>query len=193
MLIGYMRVSKSDGTQAVDLQHDALLAAGVAPERLYHSRSQCSIQNAPRLDGGEASVGPQANSSCCQRQQKEVVRVTNKLIHSSPIRSPETDTVAIPMGRYRQAIRLFDTEHRRLSRAVLDVKCSTPEESNATNNPGSEADVKVSPGALFGESGTDSGSCTQNLHPDGTLGGEVQWTNLTSQARNRNLLHRRGT
>ena len=35
MLIGYMRVSKSDGSQTLDLQHDALLTAGVAPERLY--------------------------------------------------------------------------------------------------------------------------------------------------------------
>ncbi|MGO9976365.1 MAG: recombinase family protein, partial [Solirubrobacteraceae bacterium] len=29
MLVGYMRVSKTDGTQTVDLQRDALLAAGV--------------------------------------------------------------------------------------------------------------------------------------------------------------------
>jgi DNA invertase Pin-like site-specific DNA recombinase len=35
MIIGYMRVSKSDGTQTVDLQRDALMTAGVAPERLY--------------------------------------------------------------------------------------------------------------------------------------------------------------
>jgi DNA invertase Pin-like site-specific DNA recombinase len=35
MLIGYMRVAKSDGSQTLDLQRDALLAAGVAPERLY--------------------------------------------------------------------------------------------------------------------------------------------------------------
>ncbi len=30
-LIGYMRVSKADGSQAVDLQCDALVAAGVVP------------------------------------------------------------------------------------------------------------------------------------------------------------------
>jgi DNA invertase Pin-like site-specific DNA recombinase len=28
MLIGYMRVSKADGSQATDLQRDALVAAG---------------------------------------------------------------------------------------------------------------------------------------------------------------------
>jgi DNA invertase Pin-like site-specific DNA recombinase len=35
MLLGYMRVSKADGSQALDLQRDALLASGVAPDRLY--------------------------------------------------------------------------------------------------------------------------------------------------------------
>ena len=39
MLIGYMRVSKSDGTQTLDLQRDALLAAGVAPKRLYEDQA----------------------------------------------------------------------------------------------------------------------------------------------------------
>ena len=29
VLIGYMRVSKADGSQTLDLQRDALLAAGV--------------------------------------------------------------------------------------------------------------------------------------------------------------------
>jgi DNA invertase Pin-like site-specific DNA recombinase len=35
MLIGYMRVSKSDGSQVLDLQRDALLNAGVDPEHIY--------------------------------------------------------------------------------------------------------------------------------------------------------------
>src|SRR5262249_25052041 len=39
MLLGSMRVSKSDGSQSLDLQRDALLAAGVAPERLYKERA----------------------------------------------------------------------------------------------------------------------------------------------------------
>src|SRR5215468_10960262 len=39
MLIGSMRVSKSDGSQTLDLQRDALLAAGVAPERLYEDHA----------------------------------------------------------------------------------------------------------------------------------------------------------
>ena len=35
MLIGYIRVSKADGSQVLDLQRDALIAAGVATEHLY--------------------------------------------------------------------------------------------------------------------------------------------------------------
>ena len=35
MLVGYMRVSKADGSQATDLQRDALLAVGVDPRHLY--------------------------------------------------------------------------------------------------------------------------------------------------------------
>ena len=35
MLIGYARVSKSDGSQTLAPQRDALLAAGVGAERIY--------------------------------------------------------------------------------------------------------------------------------------------------------------
>ena len=44
MLIGYMRVSKADGSQSTDLQRDALRAAGVATRRLYEDRA--SVLNA---------------------------------------------------------------------------------------------------------------------------------------------------
>ena len=35
MLIGYVRVSKADGSQTLDLQRDALAVAGVEQERIY--------------------------------------------------------------------------------------------------------------------------------------------------------------
>ncbi len=35
VLIGYMRVFKADGSQTLDPQRDALLAAGVPGDRLY--------------------------------------------------------------------------------------------------------------------------------------------------------------
>ena len=35
LLIGYMRVSKSDGSQLLDLQRDALLTEGVVEDKLF--------------------------------------------------------------------------------------------------------------------------------------------------------------
>ena len=49
MLIGYMRVSKSDGTQTLDLQRAALLAAGVTPERLYEDQASGRQDDRPGL------------------------------------------------------------------------------------------------------------------------------------------------
>jgi len=34
MLIGYIRVSKQDGSQCLELQNDALIKAGVTPVRI---------------------------------------------------------------------------------------------------------------------------------------------------------------
>ena len=34
MLIGYARVSKADGSQSLDLQRDALIAAGVGEDQI---------------------------------------------------------------------------------------------------------------------------------------------------------------
>ena len=39
MLIGYMRVLKSDGSQTIDLQRDALITAGVYPAHIYEDRA----------------------------------------------------------------------------------------------------------------------------------------------------------
>src|SRR5262249_32486848 len=49
MLIGYMRVSKSDGSQSLDFQRDALVAAGVAPERLYEDHAPGRQDERPEL------------------------------------------------------------------------------------------------------------------------------------------------
>ena len=50
MLIGYMRVSKADGSQVVDLQRDALLAAGVTSSRLYQDQASGKKDDRPGLD-----------------------------------------------------------------------------------------------------------------------------------------------
>lgn len=50
MLIGYMRVSKSDGTQTLDLQRDALMTAGVDLSHIYEDYASGKIDNRPGLD-----------------------------------------------------------------------------------------------------------------------------------------------
>lgn len=49
MLVGYMRVSKADGSQSVDLQRDALLAAGVEAGRLYQDHASGKVEDRPGL------------------------------------------------------------------------------------------------------------------------------------------------
>lgn len=49
MLIGYARVSKADGSQSLDLQHDALMAAGVEPGDIYEDRASGSRDDRPGL------------------------------------------------------------------------------------------------------------------------------------------------
>jgi DNA invertase Pin-like site-specific DNA recombinase len=58
MLIGYMRVSKSDGTQTLDLQRDALLTAGVASERLYEDLASGRKDARPGLDACLKALQP---------------------------------------------------------------------------------------------------------------------------------------
>lgn len=49
MLIGYMRVSKADGSQVLDLQRDALLAAGVTAAHLYEDLASGRRDDRPGL------------------------------------------------------------------------------------------------------------------------------------------------
>jgi len=49
VLVGYMRVSKADGSQSTDLQRDALLAAGVDPEALYEDKASGKKDDRPQL------------------------------------------------------------------------------------------------------------------------------------------------
>ena len=49
MKIGYIRVSKSDGSQVLDLQRDALIDAGVDPERIYKDLASGRKDDRPGL------------------------------------------------------------------------------------------------------------------------------------------------
>ena len=58
MLIGYMRVSKADGSQSLGPQRDALLAAGVDPARLYEDQATGKRDERPGLEACLASLRP---------------------------------------------------------------------------------------------------------------------------------------
>ncbi|WP_342250891.1 recombinase family protein [Sphingomonas sp. OTU376] len=49
MLIGYMRVSKADGSQSTDLQRDALIAAAVDPKHIYQDLASGRRDDRPGL------------------------------------------------------------------------------------------------------------------------------------------------
>lgn len=48
-LIGYVRVSKADGSQTTDLQRDALIAAGVDPEQFYEDKASGKKDDRPEV------------------------------------------------------------------------------------------------------------------------------------------------
>ena len=50
MLSGYARVSKADGSQSLDLQRDALHAAGVDAERIYQDFASGAREDRPGLE-----------------------------------------------------------------------------------------------------------------------------------------------
>ena len=58
MLIGYVRVSKSDGTQTLAPQRDALLAAGVDPARIYEDLASGRRDDRPGLAACLKAIQP---------------------------------------------------------------------------------------------------------------------------------------
>ena len=49
-LVGYMRVSKADGSQVLDLQRDALRAAGINERHLYEDAASGKLDDRPGLE-----------------------------------------------------------------------------------------------------------------------------------------------
>ena len=69
MLIGYARVSKSDGSQSLDLQFDALKEAGVAKKHIYHDMAS------GKKDGRPGRRKGCLESGCCDRNTEFLTRV----------------------------------------------------------------------------------------------------------------------
>ena len=58
MDLGYMRVSKADGSQVLDLQRDALLAAGIKPEHIYEDMASGREDDRPGLNAALKALRP---------------------------------------------------------------------------------------------------------------------------------------
>jgi DNA invertase Pin-like site-specific DNA recombinase len=58
MLVGYMRVSSTDDRQSVDLQRDALIAAGVDERHLHQDRGSGAKDDRPGLKACVADLRP---------------------------------------------------------------------------------------------------------------------------------------
>jgi DNA invertase Pin-like site-specific DNA recombinase len=58
MLVGYMRISKSDGTQSLDLQRDALIAFGVQENRIYQDMVSGKKETRPGLQACLKALQP---------------------------------------------------------------------------------------------------------------------------------------
>jgi DNA invertase Pin-like site-specific DNA recombinase len=56
MLIRYIRVSKTDGSQVTDLQHDALVTSGVAVNNIYEDRASGKLDARPGLDAALKAI-----------------------------------------------------------------------------------------------------------------------------------------
>jgi len=57
--IGYVRVSKQDGSQLLDLQMDAMRAEGIPPQRIYHDHASGRLDSRPGLEACLKALQPQ--------------------------------------------------------------------------------------------------------------------------------------
>ena len=58
MLVGYMRVSSENDRQTTDLQHDAILAAGVDPRHVFEDKASGARDDRPGLQQALAYIRP---------------------------------------------------------------------------------------------------------------------------------------
>jgi len=56
--IGYVRVSKQDGSQLLDLQNDAMRVEGIPPQRIYQDHASGRLDSRPGLDACLKALQP---------------------------------------------------------------------------------------------------------------------------------------
>src|SRR3546814_5789462 len=93
MLVGYMRVSSADDRQTVDLQRDALVAAGVDPRNLHTDKASGA------RDGSVAKIGGS------QRRSEE---------HTSELQSLMRISYAVFCSKKNKTTTIIYTTHSRI-------------------------------------------------------------------------------
>src|ERR1700722_14883605 len=78
MLIGYVRVSKSDGTQTLAPQRDAMLAAGVDPARIYQDLASGRHDDRPGLAACLKAIQPGTRSCCGNSTGSAAIRLNDR-------------------------------------------------------------------------------------------------------------------
>ena len=90
MLVGYVRVSKSDGSQTLAPQRDAMTAAGVEPDRIYEDLASGRRDDRP----GKVPVRPlfrrisRFPSGGCRPRRKAVRAKRKVLWRKAPVFLP---------------------------------------------------------------------------------------------------------
>lgn len=84
MLIGYMRVSKNDGFQTLDLQRDAFIASGGYEKHFYHDCVSSKKDSRPSLESCFKALQPENilivwKLDCLGRNLKELVTIIDEL------------------------------------------------------------------------------------------------------------------
>ena len=90
MLVGYMRVSKADGSQTTNLQRDALLAAGVDAVQLYDDHASGTATIVP--------VSPPASRRCATATRSSSGSSTGSAATSTTSSTPSTTSPPAASG-----------------------------------------------------------------------------------------------
>jgi len=68
MLIGYSRVSKIDGSQVLDFQNDALIAAGILREQIYSDSISGKNDDRPGLSACLKALRKSDTARCVENR-----------------------------------------------------------------------------------------------------------------------------